>query len=254
MIEIKEMISNIWNIQTISLAIITGVILLFAYKKKKIDGAGIFSAGILGVVCLIAFGAKGMWLMLMFFVSGNIVTRAGKHEKENNNISQKKRTYVNVIANGGASVIFALLYIWSSNLIYFLGLFGAMACALADTSATELGMALAVKLKKHPILFDFKKRKIEKVEIGTPGAVSLGGFFSSMIGSAIMSIPLLFWGYSFTAFSICCFAGFLGAALDSLFGCTIERQWGNKNTTHWINFTTTLIAGCMAIIFNLIIS
>ena len=94
-------------------------------------------------------------------------------------------------------------------------------------------------------MIDFRKLKIDKVEIGTPGAITAEGFFCSLIGSGIMSIPLLVWGYPFLAFGICVTAGFLGAALDSLFGCTLEK-WGIIET-NTINFLTTLAAGCLAV-------
>ncbi|MCK4781962.1 DUF92 domain-containing protein [Candidatus Parcubacteria bacterium] len=248
MIKIDEIIGNIFDWQVFGLIIATGAILLYAYNKKKIDKTAVFSAGAQGSVCLIAFGAKGVWPMLMFFVFGNIVTRIGKAKKEKKNIGQETRDYKNVFANGGAAMIFGLFHIAYPDPIWLIGLWAAMTCALADTSATEIGMAVAIKLKQLPVLFDFRKLRIEEVEIGTAGAVSLGGFLSSLIGSEIMSLPLLFWGYSFTVFLICSFAGFAGAAIDSLLGCTIEREWGNKNTTHWINFTTTFIAGCSAIV------
>ena len=119
-------------------------------------------------------------------------------------------------------------------LLYFM-LFGQI--QLADTSATELGQVFG----RSPRLIT----NLERVPVGTPGAVSDEGFVFALIGAGIISIPLLAWGYPFLAFGICLMAGFSGAVIDSLLGCTLEK-W-KIIETNTINFLTTLIAGCLAI-------
>ena len=231
-------IENVFNVWSILAIFVIGVILYYAYRKEKIDKSAILATAICGFICLVAGGIKWIEPLILFFIVGNIFSHYKKTLKRKLGVEQEIRTWKNVFANGGAAIIFAWLYILFSYSVFLFGLIGAMACALADTSATELGQIYG----KKPRLI----KNLKRVPIGTPGAVSDEGFAFALLGSGIISSLLLFWGYPMIVFLICLFAGFFGSVIDSVFGCTIEKK-GDVDTTHVINFLTTLAAGCLAI-------
>ncbi len=229
---------NILNFEVVILIALIGVILLCAHNKKKIDLSAIIATIAVGLICLIAFGAKGVWPLLLFFVIGNIFSHYKKDRKKKLGVEQEIRTWKNVVSNGGAAAIFAFSYIWAGYPVYFLGLMGAMACALADTSATELGQVYG----KTPRLI----KNLKRVPVGTAGAVSDEGFIFALIGSGLICLPLLLWGYPAGIFLICLIGGFIGAVFDSVLGCTVERK-GDINATHAINYVTTFFSGIIVV-------
>lgn len=240
---IEGIIENMFNLWSVIAAGIAFGILLYAYKKERIDWTAIAGTGIVGFICLTAGGARWVFPLIVFFVVGHIASHYKRKIKQKLGVAQTMRTWLNVFANGGAAAIFALLYLIDSNPsyshFYFLGLITAMAVATGDTFGTELGQVFCFR----PISIITMK----PVKVGTPGAVSKEGLMFSLLGSGIISGLLLLWGYSITIFAICVSSGFLGAFLDSILGSTIEKE-EHKNTTHVINFVTTLTGGIIAMI------
>lgn len=220
--------------------ILMGLIIYYTYKKKKVDKSAIIATLIVGFLSFFAGGVKWIIPLLIFFILGISVSHYNKRLKKKLGVEQKIRTWKNVFANGGTAVIFALFQLCfpAKNPIFFIGLIGAMATAMADTVSTELGQIYG----KNPRLITTMK----KVPIGTAGAVSVSGFFFGLLGAVVISSLLIFWQYSILAFLICVFAGFFGSVIDSFLGATLEKQ-GHINT-HEINFLTTLFAGILAVI------
>ena len=227
-----------YNLVTGVLLVAIAGILYYAYRKEKIDDSAIVSTAIIGFTCLFAFGNDGIIPLVIFFVVGNIVSHYKRKIKRKFGVEQSIRTWKNVFANGGASAVFSLLYIYSRNNVYFLGLIGSMATAMADTSATELGQIYG----KNPRLM----YNLKRVPIGTPGAISPEGFIFALIGSGIISSLLSLWNYRFSVFLVCLFSGFLCSVVDSILGCTLEAR-GYINT-HMINFLTTLLGGILVVL------
>ncbi|MBU4373236.1 MAG: DUF92 domain-containing protein [Euryarchaeota archaeon] len=224
----------------ILLAAVTGSV-CYAYIKEKIDTSSIVSTGIIGILCFYAGGDKWILPLLIFFVGGSLASHYNTAVKRELGVEQSIRTWKNVFANGGAAAVFALLEILSGNEMYFFGLMGAMAAALADTSATELGQVHG----KNPRLIVNLKR----VPVGTPGAVSKEGILFSLLGSGIISLLLFLWECSWLMFAAVLVSGFLGSLLDSLLGSTLEAR-GYMNT-HMVNFAATLAAGLIVLMLIL---
>lgn len=216
-------------------AAITGAV-YYAYRKERIDFSAVASTGAIGLICFVAGGNNWLIPLFIFFVLGTLASSYKRKIKKKFGIGQSIRTWRNVVANGGAAAIFALLYLVFQDGIYFLGLIGAMATALADTLATELGQVYG----RSPRLIS----NLEKVEVGTPGAVSKEGLLFALLGSGIISSLLLVWGYGNAIFIAALISGFIGAFMDSFLGATLETK--GYIDTHMVNFVTTVIGGFLA--------
>jgi uncharacterized protein (TIGR00297 family) len=211
-------------------------VVIYAYLKKKIDFSALIGCGLIGGVVLLTLGVEWIYLLLGFFVLGNFVTRYRYKVKEKNGVAEGTRTFRNVFGNGGSAVIYAIFYFLTKSPLFQMGFLGAMATAGADTFATETGEAH----EKNPWLIT----SLEKVRLGTPGAVSLPGCGGSLLGSALVSfIPLIF-GREVVFLLVGTGAGFIGCHIDSLVGATIERKIIDK---HMTNFLATLSGGIVAI-------
>ena len=198
-----------------------------------------------GAVALLTVGVYWIYLILAFFIIGNLVTKYRYSAKESLGVAEGMRTYKNVFGNGGAATVFAILYsLTGRNPVLLLGFIGSMATATADTFATEVGGAHS----REPRLIT----NLRKTKAGTSGAVSLPGSMGALIGAAIISlIPLLFIvGLDKTLiFFTGTISGFIGCHVDSLIGATLE---GEKGNTHITNFLGTLSGGITAILFYLL--
>jgi uncharacterized protein (TIGR00297 family) len=224
--------------------ILSAAIILYAYKNKKIDLSAAAAAGIVGGVALLTVGVDWLYLILAFFVAGNLITRYRYSVKENLGVAEGVRTFKNVFGNGGAAAVFAIFYIFTErNPILLLGFMGAMATATADTFATEIGGAHD---KRPRLITTFRKTKV-----GTSGAVSIPGSVGALIGAAIISaISFLFLVNTdrIPIFFIGIISGFIGCNIDSLIGATIERK---KIDKHMTNFLGTLSGGISAMLLYL---
>ena len=218
----------------ITLAIACGLI-LYAYLKKKIDLSALVGSGVVGIVALISVGFYWLFIILAFFIAGNLVTKYRYSEKKRQGIEQKIRTIKNVLGNGLSAIIFAVLYALTQNPLFLFGYLGAMATASADTFATEIG-----QVHGKPLLIT----SLKKVPVGTNGGVSLPGLFAAAIGSAIISIIPLIFENNPSFFFIGTLSGFIGCNIDSVLGATIERKIFDK---HAINFSATFGGGIVAI-------
>ena len=205
---------------------------LYAYVKRKINTSAFIGTFALGVITLLAFGIEfgyvGLLALLTFFLVGNLVTRYKYDKKAELGVAEGNkgmRGIPNVLGNGLAPLIFAVLYAISRqsySTLFLLGFSGAVATACADTFSTEIGEA-----EGNPRLITTFK----KVPVGTSGGISLPGLGAAVLGSFLISIVCLaFVSTGGKApirsifFFVCLISGFLGCIADSIFGATIEDK------------------------------
>lgn len=223
------------------------LIIVFAYAKGKIDFSAVIASGIVGSVALLTVGPDWIYLILAFFILGNLVTRYKYKVKEGYGVAEKVRSYKNVFGNGGAALVFALLYKMSEGSpIFMLGYTGAMASAAADTFATEIGLVHGGTPRMVSSL--------KKAAIGTNGGITFAGCLAALLGSTLIScIPLLFnGGLDKTLFFVLgSVSGFLGCYVDSWIGATIEGK-SKLLDNHMTNFIGTLAGGIFGVAFYLI--
>ena len=161
-----------------------------------------------GLVAALAVGAAVWWglgwrgaaLLLAFFISGSLLTQLATGRGGRRNARQ-------VIANGGAAALGALLGSWPAAA-------GALAAAAADTWATELGSFSPTP----PRLITNWAR----VPRGTSGGITAPGTAGGLAGALAMGALAHLLPPPGTApgFTLIAAAGIAGMLADSLLGAT----------------------------------
>jgi uncharacterized protein (TIGR00297 family) len=195
---------------------------LLAWRLHMLARSGMLAAALLGFAVL-AYGGWGWALLLLaFFASSSLLSRAFKARKRTVEADFAKggqRDWGQVLANGGMGLIALLLWAagfidgGQAGLLYA----GALATVTADTWATELG----VLSRRAPRLVTSWRR----VAPGTSGGVTALGTLSALAGAALIAAmaALLLPGQPLIAVIVAIsLAGLAGAFVDSLLGATVQ--------------------------------
>ncbi|MCH8022278.1 MAG: DUF92 domain-containing protein [Thaumarchaeota archaeon] len=211
---------------TIPIVLVGGVIVILlsylALRLRTLNGKGAIATVAIGIAVLIGGNLSWFILVLTFFVLAAIFTRFRYSIKAQLGFAQDKggaRGWPNVVANGGIVGILGVLEFVSNEPIFVAAFLGAMATAMADTLATELGL-----LSKKSPRYVFNLRK--KVIPGTSGGITLVGtvssfVFATIIGIVAYSVGLLQIGIAQVLF-IAIVAGVAGTFVDSMLGASIQ--------------------------------
>lgn len=198
---------------------LTLLILIAAYYLHAISFSGLLTAALLGV-SLFLFGG---WLifsaLILFFILGSAVSRAGKQKKSAATALHERegaRSVVQVLANGLPSLIFAVLYTAAGAESYLLAALACFASTTADTFASEIGMLS----KQQPISI----LTLKPIQRGLSGGVTLLGLFGAALGSGILSLLALprFGALGLAAVLL---TGFISAMLDSVLGAAFQAKY-----------------------------
>ena len=202
-----------------------GVLSVISYRLRLLTASGSVASFLMGVV-IGSFGSID-WLVILivFALSGFLVTRFKFELKKRKGVQEGKkgeRTWKNVAANGLVPALIAL-GAWAlgqqGSAAADLAYLTAVSVAASDTIASELGV-----LSNRTFLITTMKR----VAVGTNGGVSAYGTAWAFIGAIFASILgwlLLFpWGTVDGRILIPILMGFLGCNIDSLVGATLERR------------------------------
>ena len=207
------------------------IIALLALRRESLSPSGAAGAVLVGTLI---FGLGGwVWgvLLVLFFLSSSLLS----HYKESDKaaVAEKfdkghRRDFVQVLANGGAGAVIALLSAvvphGVPDSLWFALFTGVMATVTADTWATELGTLG----RAAPRLITSGR----PVEVGTSGAISLLGTSVAMAGSLLIGLAagvlgafagLFPWGVALTVTVIGAISGLAGSMVDSLLGATVQR-------------------------------
>ncbi len=177
------------------------------------------------------FGLGGwQWavLLLTFFFSSTVLTRAFKQRKKEANEKYAKggeRDAGQVFGNGGVAALLAALHFFYPEAAWpWLGFAASLAAVNADTWATELGILNPTA----PRLITNLRKSVEK---GTSGGVSVIGTLAALAGAGLIGIlaasfyPLPLdrpWEGFFPLALLVTLAGLLGSLLDSWLGATAQ--------------------------------
>ncbi|MBP2134588.1 uncharacterized protein (TIGR00297 family) [Methanomicrobium sp. W14] len=240
-----EDISYTANINLIILAIVISFAFgLISYKMKAADLSGLFSAALMGILIIVFADITWFFVMLTFFILGSGFTKYKYEKKKAEGVAESRggvRGFLNVFANGLISLCAAVLFgIYQDN-VFAAVFIGSVSAAMADTTASELGM-----LGKTPYLIT----TLEKVPKGTDGGVTLFGEIAAVTASVILCAISYFLNVATLGIAIAGIAaGFVGTNVDSLVGATLERRGILKNTG--TNFICTLSGGITAAVLYL---
>jgi len=227
-----------------------------AYYKRVLTKGGTTAAFIVGIIIGIAGDVTWLFLLLLFLLSSFAATKYRFALKEAMGVQEGtkgERGAMNVLANGFAPAVIALLSVSSPSVIQatWAGLLfiSALAVAGSDTLASEIG----VLSDRARLITTFKR-----VKAGTDGGISVLGeacaigaslyialfgwlilyLLSSRIG-LIVTLPAESWFLVIPAV-----VGFLGCQIDSVLGATVERRgWIHKKG---VNLVATSLGALIA--------
>lgn len=185
----------------------------FSCKALTLDGA--FAAACIGTAVFGAGGLPAAAVLLAFFVSAALLSRAGSVRKRRLHDwgKQGPRDARQVIANGGAGAVCIALHRFDALLA--VAFCGAFAAAAADTWSTEIGTLAG---KARSIL------TFQPVASGASGGVTLVGTMAQAAGAALVA----FAGFRLHLGSFCAIAigGFSGGLFDSILGASVQAlRW-----------------------------
>ncbi|MCF7824705.1 MAG: DUF92 domain-containing protein [Candidatus Marinimicrobia bacterium] len=195
-----------------------------AYKLKSLSVSGGFGAFLLGVFMFGTGGWHTMMPLIGFFVLSSLLSKVADRKSERESISSKgsKRDIVQVYANGGIPLIFAVLWYlnnFQSEWLYWAFL-ASLAAATADTWETEIGSFS--KMDPVNILNG------QRVSPGYSGGVSLIGTFGGLLGASIIPLIALLTGslgMDLIPILLISLSGFLGSVIDSLLGASVQAKF-----------------------------
>lgn len=206
----------------IIIGILLGILVsLVAWRLGSLSRSGAWAAAVTGGLI---FGLGGLpWaaLLLTFFFSSSVLSKAFKSRKTK--ISEKfskgsQRDWGQVLANGGLGTLFVILYaIFPEQPTIWFAYAGVMASVNADTWATELG----VLNPSRPRLITNR----QPVEPGTSGGISLYGTLATIGGAALIGLAgaaISPAGDRLSLILAATLGGVCGSLFDSLLGATVQ--------------------------------
>jgi uncharacterized protein (TIGR00297 family) len=192
-----------------------------AYKLGALSASGAAAASVVGGLIFGLGGITWATLLLVFFISSSLLSRAYAHRKKS--MKEKfakgsRRDYEQVFANGGLAALLVLVHWFTPDQAWlWIAFAGCMAAVNADTWGTELG-----------VLSPTSPRLITNgsvVSRGTSGGVTLIGYLASLAGAGIIGIAAALFTPNMSGVAVILIAvlgGLAGATVDSLLGATLQ--------------------------------
>jgi len=255
---------------------LAAVLAALSYLAGALSFSGSLAALALGTVVFGIGGWSGTALLLTFFVTSSLLSRAFRKRKartEEKYAKGSRRDAGQVLANGGLAGVLILAW-WALGKPdwIWLAVAASLAAVNADTWATELGV-LSRRLPR-------RIASGELVPFGTSGAISLVGTLAALGGAMLVGcVNFAFdltagmdWKIALLRLGVINLAGLAGSLVDSLLGDTIQAvyycptcqkdterhpvhscgastdhvrgwQWLNND---WVNFACSLSASLLA--------
>ena len=195
------------------------VILVYAFRKEAITPDGMVAA-LLTAVTLYTLG--GFLLgssLILFFILGTGVSKMKtkeKHEAEKTQEHTGARNWKQVLANSLPAVILSWIYFFTEEPIYLFLAFTVFSAAASDTFSSEIGMMS--KGKVYHILTG------KPLPMGVSGGVTLQGLVASIVGSVLLSLPILL-AFGPEEYLLGVLLGFFGTIIDSVLGASLQRKY-----------------------------
>lgn len=197
------------------------VVAALAFATGALTASGAVAAAVVGTLCLVA-GWGWAALLIIYFVVAVACSRVGADTKERRTggvvAKAGRRDAVQVLANGGAFAAGAFLATrvapGAAELVASAAL-GALAAALADTLATEVGTLLGGE-----------PRSVigwHAVPPGSSGGVTAAGSVGMLAGALLVAVAGRVLGLGSMVLAVAA-GGVAGALADSLLGATVQER------------------------------
>ncbi len=218
------------------------VVLALQSPQKALTRAGVFHAGLLGLLVWGGLGWRGYAVVAAYFLVGTAVTWLGIHRKQRQGIAEKRggaRGPENVWGSALTGAVCAVGYAFFPHPLWWLGYSASFAAKLADTVSSEVGKAYGRQT--------FLLTTFQPVPAGTEGAVSLEGSLAGVAAAA--GIAALAWGIGGEWvggdpwwLGACWLAGLLATLAESWMGVVLQPRlaWMANEVVNGIQ--TTLAA------------
>lgn len=201
-----------------------GVFALLALGLRALSPTGAVAAFVLGTLVFAVGRLNGAVALVTFFTTSSLLSMmqtASKKEAKTLSLKSSRRDLVQALANGGVPLFLLMASMFNPCWWSYMFFLAALASATADTWATEIGTLSGTK--------PYSLRGLVRVPPGSSGAVSLVGTLAAVLGSCLIALFAGFYGqgggfnrFAFTAVAI---SGFVGCAIDSLLGATVQAQY-----------------------------
>jgi uncharacterized protein (TIGR00297 family) len=206
-----------WLLVGLILAVIFAVL---AQRLGWLSAGGALAAAGVGAV---TFGFGGLLpaaLLILFFLSSNLLSRFWYRRKLGYMVILAKggpRDAVQVLANGALPAALALLYGVYHVEILLAGIAGSLAASTADTWGTEIGLLVPRSPKLITTWRD--------VPAGTSGGVTLEGGLASVLGAGLIAVCPAWYLSDAGVLVAVWMGGALGSLADSVLGATVQAVY-----------------------------
>lgn len=230
--------------------ILAAIISALAWRFGALNKIGAWAATAVGGLIFGFGGWQWALLLLAFFISSSLLSRAfaeSKKDRDEESFKGSRRDGIQVLANGGVGSLLALLQgLYPGQLWPWIAFAGSMAAVNADTWATELGA-----LNRHPPRLITCGRPVAK---GISGGITLVGTLGSLGGALLIALLTAFLDPSESAVEIMLVitaAGMVGSLFDSFLGATVQAIYycprcaieTERHPLHRCGDTTHLVRG-----------
>ena len=227
--------------------ILVSALLLVSKLRDMLDSSGLLAA--MGVGLTVSLLGHWTWLVILvvFLFVGSMATKWRFEEKRALSIQESNegaRGWRNVMANGAAASLVAVLAWFGEGDWYFLAVACTVSVALSDTLASEIG---SLDPRTRSII------TLEAVPPGTNGGMSPTGTAAALLGALLIAaVSVLLapvYGEPMSAasiFVVVTIVGWLGCQVDSILGELLENK--GYIGKHTVNFLATLSGAAMAVV------
>lgn len=229
-----------------------------AYLSGALSLDGMAAATIAGIYIFGLGGIPAAVVLLLFFLSGSLISTSAETDRDHV-LYRVRRSGLQVWANSFWFVLFIALASIGYTQVFIIGALGALATAMADTWATELG-------SKRFNYSTFLLTTLKEVKAGTDGGVSLPGFIAASVAALLFSVTAVFvFSFELPLLIGIFVAGFSGCLVDSYLGAVYQRiskkfrvPLGANNPrilidNNVVNLLSTGAGSIIAIIFKLLL-
>ena len=227
--------------------ILVSALLLVSKLRDMLDSSGLLAA--MGVGLTVSLLGHWTWLVILvvFLFIGSMATKWRFEEKRALSIQESNegaRGWRNVMANGAAASLVAVLAWFGEGDWYFLAVACSVSVALSDTLASEIG---SLDPRTRSII------TLKAVPPGTNGGMSPTGTAAALLGAlliatvAVLLAPVYGEPMSVASiFVVVTIVGWLGCQVDSILGELLENK--GYIGKHTVNFLATLSGAAMAVV------
>lgn len=222
--------------------VLAALVAAAAWKARALSPSGAVAAWIVGACVFASGGWPYAAVLFAFFIPSTLLSRFGRAQKRALTDVGKHgaRDAWQVMANGGAAALCAVLAAATHAAPVAAAFAGAFAAAAADTWGTEIGTL--AKGRPRSIL------TLRPLATGLSGGITPVGTLAEIAGALLVALAA--WGLHIASWRAVLVAGFIGALVDSLIGATAQTLRFCPNCSrecetdpHICGSATTIIRG-----------